>query len=33
MPTLGRDSQRILREILGYDEARITEIVIAGGLG
>jgi benzylsuccinate CoA-transferase BbsF subunit len=33
VPTLGRDSQRILREILGYDEARITDIVIAGGLG
>ena len=33
VPTLGRDNQRILREILEYDEARITEIVIAGGLG
>jgi len=33
VPTLGRDNQRILREILGYDEARITDIVIAGGLG
>jgi crotonobetainyl-CoA:carnitine CoA-transferase CaiB-like acyl-CoA transferase len=32
VPTLGRDNDRILREILGYDEARITEIVIAGGL-
>jgi crotonobetainyl-CoA:carnitine CoA-transferase CaiB-like acyl-CoA transferase len=33
VPTLGRDNDRILREILGYDEARIAEIVIAGGLG
>ena len=33
VPTLGRDNDRILREILGYDEARITEIVIAGALG
>jgi crotonobetainyl-CoA:carnitine CoA-transferase CaiB-like acyl-CoA transferase len=33
VPTLGRDNQRVLREILGYDEARIAEIVIAGGLG
>lgn len=33
VPTLGRDNDRILREILGYDEARIAEIVIAGALG
>lgn len=33
VPTLGRDNDRILREILGYDEARITELVIAGALG
>jgi crotonobetainyl-CoA:carnitine CoA-transferase CaiB-like acyl-CoA transferase len=33
VPTLGRDNERILREILGYDEARIGEIVIAGALG
>jgi crotonobetainyl-CoA:carnitine CoA-transferase CaiB-like acyl-CoA transferase len=33
VPTLGRDNHRVLREILGYDEARCTEIVIAGGLG
>jgi benzylsuccinate CoA-transferase BbsF subunit len=33
VPTLGRDSHRVLREILGYDEARCTEIAIAGGLG
>jgi crotonobetainyl-CoA:carnitine CoA-transferase CaiB-like acyl-CoA transferase len=33
VPTLGRDNQRILREILAYDEARITDLVIAGALG
>jgi crotonobetainyl-CoA:carnitine CoA-transferase CaiB-like acyl-CoA transferase len=33
VPTLGRDNHRILREILGYDEARVAEIAIAGGLG
>jgi crotonobetainyl-CoA:carnitine CoA-transferase CaiB-like acyl-CoA transferase len=33
VPTLGRDNHRILREILGYDEARITDLVIAGALG
>ena len=33
VPTLGRDNDRILRQILGYDDARISEIVIAGGLG
>jgi benzylsuccinate CoA-transferase BbsF subunit len=33
VPTLGRDNHRVLREILGYDEDRIAEIVIAGGLG
>ena len=33
VPTLGRDNERILREILGYDEARITDVVIAGALG
>jgi crotonobetainyl-CoA:carnitine CoA-transferase CaiB-like acyl-CoA transferase len=33
VPTLGRDNHRVLREILGYDEARTAEIVIAGGLG
>jgi benzylsuccinate CoA-transferase BbsF subunit len=33
VPTLGRDNHRILREILGYDEDRIAELVIAGGLG
>jgi crotonobetainyl-CoA:carnitine CoA-transferase CaiB-like acyl-CoA transferase len=33
VPTLGRDNLRVLREILRYDEARITELVIAGALG
>jgi crotonobetainyl-CoA:carnitine CoA-transferase CaiB-like acyl-CoA transferase len=33
VPTLGRDNDRILREILRYDEARIAELVIAGALG
>jgi crotonobetainyl-CoA:carnitine CoA-transferase CaiB-like acyl-CoA transferase len=33
VPTVGRDNERILREILGYDEDRITELVIAGALG
>jgi crotonobetainyl-CoA:carnitine CoA-transferase CaiB-like acyl-CoA transferase len=32
-PTLGRDNQDVLATILGYDEARITELVIAGALG
>jgi crotonobetainyl-CoA:carnitine CoA-transferase CaiB-like acyl-CoA transferase len=32
-PTLGRDNQWVLETILGYDEARITELVIAGALG
>jgi crotonobetainyl-CoA:carnitine CoA-transferase CaiB-like acyl-CoA transferase len=33
VPTLGRDNDRILREILRYDDARCTELVIAGALG
>ena len=33
VPTLGRDNHRILRELLGYDEDRIEQIVIGGGLG
>jgi benzylsuccinate CoA-transferase BbsF subunit len=33
VPTLGRDNHAVLREVLGYDEARCTEVVIAGGLG
>jgi len=32
-PTLGRDNDQVLREILGYDEDRVTELVIAGALG
>ncbi len=31
-PTLGRDNQKVLTELLGYDEERITELVIAGAL-
>jgi crotonobetainyl-CoA:carnitine CoA-transferase CaiB-like acyl-CoA transferase len=33
VPTLGRDNDRILREILRYDDARIAALVIAGALG
>ncbi len=32
-PTLGRDNDEVLREILGYDEERVTELVVAGALG
>jgi len=32
-PTLGRDNQDVLTTILGYDEDRITDLVIAGALG
>lgn len=32
-PTLGRDNQEVLATVLGYDEDRITEIVVAGALG
>jgi crotonobetainyl-CoA:carnitine CoA-transferase CaiB-like acyl-CoA transferase len=31
-PTLGRDSDHVLREILGYDDARIRALVEAGAL-
>ena len=31
-PTLGRDNQEVLAELLGYDEERITGLVIAGVL-
>lgn len=31
-PTLGRDTEQVLAEILGYPEERITELVIAGAL-
>lgn len=32
-PTLGRDNEAVLRGILGYDDERVTELVIAGALG
>jgi len=32
-PSLGQDNQHVLEEILGYDEARIGELVAAGALG
>ncbi len=32
VPTLGRDNQEILEELLGYDQGRITELAIAGVL-
>lgn len=31
-PTLGRDNQYVLAEILGYDEDRITRLIVAGVL-
>lgn len=31
-PTLGTDNQRVLAEILGYDDDRISEVVISGAL-
>jgi crotonobetainyl-CoA:carnitine CoA-transferase CaiB-like acyl-CoA transferase len=31
-PTIGADNQHILREVLGYDEGRITELVAEGAL-
>lgn len=31
-PTLGRDNEYVLRELLGYDEDRITALVAAGAL-
>ena len=31
-PTLGRDNQYVLESILGYDERRITALVVAGAL-
>ncbi|MFQ5699446.1 MAG: CoA transferase, partial [Myxococcota bacterium] len=30
IPTLGRDNQAVLAEVLGYDDERIAELVIAG---
>jgi crotonobetainyl-CoA:carnitine CoA-transferase CaiB-like acyl-CoA transferase len=32
-PTLGRDNQYVLSEILGYDEQRITQLVVSGVMG
>jgi hypothetical protein len=32
-PALGEHNDRVLREVLGYDEDRITDLVIAGALG
>jgi crotonobetainyl-CoA:carnitine CoA-transferase CaiB-like acyl-CoA transferase len=32
-PTLGRDNDYVLRTILGYDEARVTDLVVAGVMG
>jgi crotonobetainyl-CoA:carnitine CoA-transferase CaiB-like acyl-CoA transferase len=32
VPTMGRDNQEILAELLGYDGARMTELAIAGVL-
>ena len=32
-PSLGQDNQHVLERILGYDEARISELVASGALG
>jgi crotonobetainyl-CoA:carnitine CoA-transferase CaiB-like acyl-CoA transferase len=32
-PTLGRDNQCVLAEILGYDEGRIADLVVSGVMG
>jgi benzylsuccinate CoA-transferase BbsF subunit len=32
-PTLGQDNQHVLESLLGYDEARISELVASGALG
>jgi crotonobetainyl-CoA:carnitine CoA-transferase CaiB-like acyl-CoA transferase len=32
-PTLGQDNQHVLENLLGYDEARISELVASGALG
>lgn len=31
-PTFGRDNDHVLREILGYDDDRITDLIVAGAL-
>ena len=33
VPTLGRDTQAVLADVLGYDEDRITALVVSGALG
>ena len=30
---LGEHADQILRELLGYDDDRVTEIIVAGALG
>ncbi|MGH7823155.1 MAG: CaiB/BaiF CoA transferase family protein [Candidatus Binatia bacterium] len=32
-PSLGRDNQLVLETILGYDESRISDLVVSGALG
>jgi benzylsuccinate CoA-transferase BbsF subunit len=32
-PTLGRDNQHVLGELLGYDEERIAHLVVSGAMG
>jgi benzylsuccinate CoA-transferase BbsF subunit len=32
-PTLGRDNDYVLRTLLGYDEARVSELAVAGVMG
>jgi len=32
-PTLGRDNQYVLSEILGYEEQRISELIASGAMG
>ncbi|MEE9276931.1 MAG: CoA transferase [Dehalococcoidia bacterium] len=31
-PTYGRDNEHVLKEILGYDDERVTELIVAGAL-
>jgi crotonobetainyl-CoA:carnitine CoA-transferase CaiB-like acyl-CoA transferase len=32
-PTFGRDTEFVLKEVLGYDDDQVTELIIAGALG
>jgi crotonobetainyl-CoA:carnitine CoA-transferase CaiB-like acyl-CoA transferase len=32
LPLIGRDNHHVLTEVLGYDDDRVTELVIAGAL-